>query len=103
MERSVTEYPVSVTVAGNTLDKYNIVYSNSKDLEALEAFRDKIAKNSGYVMDIVLDTQTEPSKYEILFGETNRAESSMIETPDSLNYTIRVVDEKLVEVVAYRR
>ena len=96
MERSVTEYPVSVTVAGNTLDKYNIVYSNSKDLEALEAFRDKIAKNSGYVMDIVLDTQTEPSKYEILFGETNRAESSMIETPDSLNYTIRVVDEKLV-------
>ena len=95
-DSTVSGYPSSITVLGNPLHMYTIVYANIGDLEAVRVFRDKVAERTGSFMDIVLDIDAEPSDHEILYGDTNRGESSMVDTPDALNYVVRVINQKIV-------
>ena len=96
-ESLVTGYPVlSWTIAGVSLEKFRIVYSERKYVKELNNIVNKIAVRAGYHLDLALDTEAEPSPYEILIGETNRRESAAVENPAALHYTMRVVNQKLV-------
>ena len=96
-ESLVTGYQVqSWSIAGVSLEKYRIVYSDKNDLKKLNNLVSKIAVRTGYHLDLVSDIASEPSPYEILIGNTNRPESASVETPAFLHYTIQTVNRKLV-------
>ncbi len=63
-----------ITINGNDLEKYKIVYSdvNPSERYAAEELADYISKTNGDVLELCLDTETEESDYEIIIGHTNR-------------------------------
>lgn len=93
----VKNYKISSWKIGeNDMKDYRIIYSENTYKKAAMALRDYIAAKSGYYLEVVRDIKAEESKYEILVGTTNRAESAAVETPKALNYTIKNVNDKLV-------
>lgn len=73
-----TEYPLNtVSINGVNIRDYNIVISADAELSAkaaAEHLSDWFLTNAGYPMNIVTDNLPE-TEYEILIGNTNRAES----------------------------
>ena len=98
LEHSVTsqEYAVNkFTIAGNELSLYRMVYSDAYMLDTLQTLRDELAEKTGYVLDIVRDSEP-AGDYEIIFGDTNRAESAKVGAQDYLHYRLESVGSKLV-------
>ena len=96
-ESLVSGYQVqSWTINGVPLEKFKIVYSDKDHAKEYSKIAEKIAVRTGYYLDLVLDSESEPTQYEILIGDTNRAESSEVNVSDALNYTFRTVNGKLV-------
>ena len=92
----VTGYQVqSWTIDGVSLEKFRIVYADREYASEIGKIVEKIAVRTGYYLDMVLDSESESSEYEILIGDTNRAESAEV-TADALNYTFKTVNGKLV-------
>lgn len=92
-----TEYPIKAwKIAGQELSAFRLIYADEAQQASVTAIRDELAERTGCVLPVSIDTETEPAAYEILFGETNRAESQAVEAPAALTYTIRVVDGKAV-------
>lgn len=93
----VKNYKISSWKIGdNDMKNYKIIYSENTYKKAAMALRDYIAAKTGNYLEVVRDIKADESKYEILVGATNRAESSAVETPKALNYTIKNVNDKLV-------
>lgn len=63
-----------ITVSGNDIANYKIVYSdkNASERYAAEEFADYLVKTNGVSLPLCLDRETEPSEYEIIIGHTNR-------------------------------
>ncbi len=85
----------SWSIAGTDLQQYRIVYSGAEMLPYAQTMRASIAAYTGHTLEIVQDTQATTS-YEILMGDTNRAESDQVDTPTYLNYILKTVGSKLV-------
>ena len=83
-------------ILGNELSKYRIIYSDKNLETAIADFRDNIAKKCGYVLEMALDTATEPGEFEILIGDTNREESKAVAAPAPLTYYAKMSGDKLV-------
>lgn len=83
------------TLGGNSLENYRMVYGDANMLEPLQALRDELAERTGYVLDIVKDTEP-ATEYEIIFGETARPESANAPKQDYLHYSVEFVGSKLV-------
>lgn len=93
----VKNYKISSWKIGeNDMKDYKIIYSENTYKKAAMALRDYIAAKTGHYLEVVRDIKADESKYEILVGATNRAESAAVETPKALNYTIKNVNDKLV-------
>jgi endonuclease/exonuclease/phosphatase family metal-dependent hydrolase len=86
----------SWTIAGNALGNYKIIYGNKDYYDSLVSFRDTIAEQTGYYLDVLQDTKADPSPYEILIGDTNREESKAVNAPTYLAYNATVKNSKLV-------
>ena len=96
-DSEIVGYPVSKwTINGNQPNKYTIVYDDPYYAERVGALREAIAKKTGWYLEIGLDESTPESEYEILIGETNRADTEQIEKPDPLNYSLTVNADKLI-------
>lgn len=96
-ESLVSGYQVqSWTIDGVPLENFKIVYSDKKHAKEYSKIVEKIAVRTGYYLDIELDSESEPTQYEILIGDTNRPESSEVNVSAALNYTFRTVNGKLV-------
>ena len=91
------EYPIKVwRIAGQELSAFRLIYADDALQTAMKSLRNALAERTGCVLPVFRDTATEPTAYEILFGETNRAESQTVTAPAALNYVIRVVNGKPV-------
>lgn len=91
----------SLTVAGNELRDYKIVYAKGEEgyKGAAEQLCDLVGERYGYVLEIVADTESETVDKEILIGPTNRPQSSafMAAHPcETLQYALGVVDGRLL-------
>lgn len=96
-ESLVSGYQVqSWTIDGAPLEKFKIVYSDKAHGKEYSKIVEKIAVRTGYYLDLELDSESEPTQYEILIGDTNRVESSALTVPNALGYTFKVVNSKLV-------
>ena len=92
----------SLTLGGVPLSSYRIVYPSDERadeyLEAAFTIQQSIGRRSGYVVDIVTDSET-AQEYEILVGKTNREEStayySESEAVRELEYGLAIVGNKL--------
>ena len=84
------------TIGGKDLENYRIVYSDDLFQKEVLALRTELADITGYYLDVVKDTESSAQEYEILIGQTNRAESSAVADPTYLNYTVQVQGKKLV-------
>lgn len=85
-------------IAGNSLEKYRFVYENALILDSLKKMRTELAELTGYYLDIVEDSKSKASdsEFEILFGDTDRTESSNMQKPGYLEYVYKTVGNKLV-------
>ena len=93
----VTGYRVqSWTIDGVSLEKFKIVYADKEYAVEMSKIIEKIAVRTGYYLDLVLDSESEPTQYEILIGDTNRAESAEVDVEKSLHYNFKTVNGKLV-------
>ena len=93
----VTGYSISKwTIGGNELKNYKIVYAEGIEREKMIAFRDAVATKTGWHLDVLQDTESTSSEYEILIGDTNREESKLVVAPSALNYSLKTVGKKLV-------
>lgn len=91
------EYPIkSWTIAGQALNAYRLIWATEDQQSIAETLRETLAEQTGWVLPVFRDTETEPSDYEILLGETNRAESQAVAAPAALTYVVRVVNGKAV-------
>ena len=96
-ESIVSGYQVkSWTIDGVSLQKFRIVYSDKEHGKELVKIVEKIAIRTGYYLDLVLDSESQPTQYEILIGDTNRSESSDLDVSDALHYAFKTVNGKLV-------
>ena len=86
----------SWTIGDKDLEEYRLVYGADALKPYLFEMRREIGEMTGYYLDIVKDTASAAQECEILFGDTNRAESTSVQTPTYLNYTVQVVGNKLV-------
>ena len=86
----------SWTIGDKDLEEYRLVYGADALKPYLFELRREIGEMTGYYLDIVKDTASAAQECEILFGDTNRAESTSVQTPTYLNYTVQVVGNKLV-------
>ena len=92
----IKEYPISKwTIGGNELKNYKIVYADGIDRTQILLLRNEIAKKSGWFLEVDSDKDAAPEPYEILIGDTNRAETAAVEAP-ALNYVAKTVNGKLV-------
>jgi endonuclease/exonuclease/phosphatase family metal-dependent hydrolase len=89
---SISEWKIN----GTDISEYRIVYQSGMNAELVYALRDKIAQACGYYADVVCDAEVEAEEYEILIGNTNRAESTEKDAPMPLHYSAEVIRKKLV-------
>lgn len=92
----------ALSLNGNTLDGYTIVYSENdcpeKNKEYAQKLRELIGEACGYVLSVKGDA-AEQNEFEILVGKTNRAESlAYAASLGSLEYVTAAVGNKLVIV-----
>lgn len=92
-------YPMgSISINGVALQKYKIVYPKNCDLVTYytaEVISDYLYDNAGIKLEVVADT-TAATQYELLVGDTNRAESNIgIELPAD-RYSLSISGEKVV-------
>ena len=81
------EYPIkSWTIAGQALNAYRLIWATEDQQSIAETLRETLAEQTGWVLPVFRDTETEPSDCEILLGETNRAESQAVAAPAALTY-----------------
>ena len=82
----------SMTVNGVEVGKFSLVrphYNSSYLTEIeMEKMRDSVYQKTGYMMNIVHDTQTEPADYEIIVGNTNREGVETITNYDEYKITV---------------
>jgi alkaline phosphatase len=93
------QYPIgSVSINGVALTEYKIVYPKNCDLVTYytaEVISDYLYDNAGIRLEVIDDTKAE-NKYELLIGDTNRAESNIgIELPAD-RYSLSIAGEKIV-------
>ncbi len=86
----------SWSIAGNDMGLYRIVYSGDEMRTYAETLRTSLAARTGYCLDIVQDSKSDPAEFEILMGNTNRTESAQVDDPTYLEYVLQVVGKKLV-------
>ncbi len=91
----------SLTIAGNELRDYKIVYAKGENgyMASAEQLRDLIGERYGYVLEVVADTAADPVNKEILVGPTNRPQSSAFMTAhpcETLQYALGVTDGRLL-------
>ena len=90
-------YPVeNWVINGNSLKNYQIVYHDKDISKAVSELQMKLAQKSGWYLKAGIDSELPQSEYEILIGETDRSESASVGKPLALNYTAKVVGNKLV-------
>lgn len=105
--------PESLSIAGEDISKFKIVYAPAYSAEFLDEFedflgdeyehnlitaeevQDLISSTFGVSLSIVADTTPE-TEYEILIGATNRTESSSFTAEKDNQYGVRVVGKKLI-------
>ncbi len=88
----------SVVLNGVSLEEYQIVIpKEGGDFPAWAAdqLRDELENSCGVRLSVVFDDEAE-SEYEILIGNTNRAESKTTETLSPLSYMIYTQGSKIV-------
>jgi len=89
----------NLTIAGNSVDKYVIVYDNtSMGLRYAKEMRSAISAITGRSLNIKKQDMAQ-SEYEILIGKTNRAESQQVRADydrPNIYYDVEVVGKKLV-------
>ncbi len=91
------DYPVeSWKIGGVELKQYQLVYSEARYEDSVKKLQQAIGEQTGYYLKAALDNQSQLQQYEILIGETNREESTQIDTPTYLNYVFELVNGKLV-------
>ncbi len=101
--------PESISIAGNDISLYTIIYSENEnkaeyakypdvitqdtefDYATAVRLRDYIADTVGVTLDIALDTATEKGSYEINIGKTNRglSERTLVGVTGVSGYAIR--------------
>lgn len=91
----------SLTIAGNELRDYKIVYAKQEAGYdgAAELLRELIGERYGYMLDVVADTQSEATDKEILIGPTNRSQSAAFMTAHpclTLEYALGITDGRLL-------
>ena len=92
----VSQYPIEKwTVGGLELSNYKFVYADGIDQAQMLDFRNEFAESTGYFLDIASDDEAGTYEYEILIGNTNRAESKGVAV-SALNYIVKTVNKKLV-------
>lgn len=97
MKSVTTDYDISSwKIGGTELSEYRIVYQDGLDKALVCALREKIAEAYGTFIDVVSDADCEPVEYEILIGNTNRAESTEKDAPMPLHYSAELIGKKLV-------
>ena len=88
-----------MTVSGNEIWKYKIVHADSYYAQrCANNVQLAIFDSTGYTLDVVSDSAAE-SKYEILVGKTNRAESASVRSKyarPNVYYEITTVGDKAV-------
>ena len=85
------------TIAGVDYRQWKIVIPQGTSfvyMRYINSFIDAIREATGYEIPLCIDTKTEKSSYEILVGNTNRAESTAIADRDA--YIIKQVGTKLI-------
>ena len=105
--------PESLSIAGEDISKFKIVYAPAYSAEFLDEFedflgdeyehnlitaeevQDLISSTFGVSLSIVADTTPE-TEYEILIGATNRTESASFTAEKDNQYGVRVVGKKLI-------
>ncbi len=87
--------PISWTINGIAISKYALVYNNTEHKQYLDAISAVIKTKTGITLPVLKDSASN-EKYEILFGDTSKIESSLVATPKALNYVIAVKNDKLV-------
>ncbi len=87
----------NITINGNALGKYDIIrphYNSSYLTEAeLQKLSDEVLQRSGYRLDILHDTETKATDYEIIVGNAEREGVEAVDGAD--NYSIRTVGTKI--------
>ena len=97
ISKSPATYEISpCTIGGISMTRYTIVYSGEKFYDLALEVRKNLAEKTGCYLKVVQDTEQEAGEYEILIGDTNRAESAQVEKPAALSWSVRVVNRKLV-------
>lgn len=97
IDASKTEYAVSSwKILGTEISKFRIIYNDKSLYDLVMAFRNKIALECGYFVEIMLDSDAEETEYEILIGDTNRKQSLKAGNARYLTYFAKIVDSKLV-------
>ena len=86
----------SWTLNGNELKNYQIVYSDPRYESQVRRLKEAIGLVYGHYLPSALDTESEAQPYEILIGDTNRAESQQVEDVTYLHYAMKMVNGKLV-------
>lgn len=93
------EYPMgSISIGGVALTNYKIVYPKNSDLityYTAVAMADYLYDNAGIKLEVIDDTEAE-SQYELLVGDTNRAESNIGITLAADQYSLSISGTKVV-------
>ena len=98
------EYPEHMTLNGEDIGKYSIIYTDELDynLRAAEYLQSIIEKKTGVKLTINEDN-VGASDYEILVGDTNRSLSTVWDAPDNqaMKFHVRTDGTKIVLEAEY--
>lgn len=87
----------NATIAGVDYRQWKIVIPQGTSfvyMQYINSFIDAVREATGYEIPLCIDTKTQPSFYEILVGDTNRAESTAVADRDT--YIIKQIGSKIV-------
>lgn len=85
----------NMTVAGNDIRQYTIVYGSDTEAALAKKLRSLIREKTGAVLPFARDTEKTAASFEILLGTTNRPESANVTASDYLKANAAVENGKL--------